>query len=316
MLDAIIHLTDLHFWSLTANPFRLLGKRAVGQLNVVFHRRRHFDHSGAAELISHLKEVGAPLLLITGDFTSTAMREEFAQAAEFLAQVEQAGVRVALVPGNHDRYTFRSTHQRLLEGILAPFCPKDGWPHLLRTSSGNPVLLLDEARPNPFSARGAITERDLSTVAGLLEELAREGRLLVAAGHYPLLTRTPLYSLRPGRRLRGAQRLRALLAGYPYPVLYLYGHVHRSTFFRDHDQSRLFHLSTKPAFMRRHGGAAELALTHIGIAADGFEVHWHRRAAATGWEIEEANAATLADQHSYRLGGGRLACVAADDPSR
>ena len=34
MKGSFIHITDLHFWELVLNPFRLLNKRAIGNVNV------------------------------------------------------------------------------------------------------------------------------------------------------------------------------------------------------------------------------------------------------------------------------------------
>lgn len=286
MPDVIVHLTDLHFWSLTFNPLRLLNKRLLGQLNVLFHRRRHFDTSDPERLIRRLTELEASLTLLTGDFASTALREEFDQAAGFLAMLKQAGYDTALLPGNHDRYTYGATRQRLFESVLYTYCPAKGWPHVARAKEHTPLLLLDQARPNALSAKGKMSAADCAVVERCLAELAREGRPIVVAGHYPLLDATPAYSLRPGRRLQGAARLRQLLGECGAPMLYVFGHVHRNCYLRDPRHPRLFHLGSYPPFMRLSDGAAGLAFTQISINEERFQVqrHWHTQ--SHGWQSE------------------------------
>ena len=38
----LLHISDLHYWHITCNPFRLAGKRSLGVANLLLRRARKF----------------------------------------------------------------------------------------------------------------------------------------------------------------------------------------------------------------------------------------------------------------------------------
>ena len=78
----IVHLSDIHVWRWTINPARLLGKRAVGMLELLRGRARRFRLDRLESLVAKVESLRPDHVLITGDLTTTALPEEFEHAAD------------------------------------------------------------------------------------------------------------------------------------------------------------------------------------------------------------------------------------------
>lgn len=260
---AIIHIADVHFWRIVWNPWRQLNKRFLGNLNVAVRRRREFVLERAEPFADVVAEVGARLALLTGDFTSTSLDEEFVMARDFVQRLQQRGLDVALVPGNHDVYTFESRRKRRFERYFEEFVPAEGYPSRRGLPGGATLVLVPTARPNLISARGHVAPDAVARVRVWLEEMHDP---VLAAGHYPLLDRTKQYQTAASHRLLNAEALRIALGASGRRVLYVCGHVHRFSFVQDADYPNLLHLSTG-AFIRNdprqgiQGEFSEIRLT-------------------------------------------------------
>lgn len=101
----IAHVSDFHFTHLTWNPLRLLSKRFLGNLNWILNRKKHFFEHQLGPLPELFEELGVDLLLLGGDFSTTALPKEFKKATSFIGLFKQPWIAT---PGNHDRYTRRS----------------------------------------------------------------------------------------------------------------------------------------------------------------------------------------------------------------
>jgi 3',5'-cyclic AMP phosphodiesterase CpdA len=101
----IAQVADFHFTKLTWNPFRLLSKRLLGNINWLFKRKKSFSTKQLEPLPDLFKELGVDLVLLGGDFTTTALREEFETSAQFIKKIKQPWLAI---PGNHDHYTWLS----------------------------------------------------------------------------------------------------------------------------------------------------------------------------------------------------------------
>lgn len=228
----LLALGDIHTYRLAVAPWRLLGKRLVGQLNLYFNRRHQFDRGVLPLAARRIAELRPDLLLMTGDLSTTALRGEFEDVAEHLAPL-WAVTPTLVLPGNHDRYTNGSTWRRTFERALAPhgdvLVPT--YPHLRRLNDRWRLLALDAAVPQPFCSRGRLGRRQLEQARALLADLA-PGIGLVAACHYPVVD--PPADVAPparwGHRLGRRTELQALLRSElaRRPVIYVHGHVHRS----------------------------------------------------------------------------------------
>ena len=270
--DTLLQVADLHFWNLIVNPVRLLNKRALGMLNVAMRRRHEFDAARAFSYIEALAASPCRQLLLTGDFTSTSLDEEFEQAREFLAALCKRGFAPHVLPGNHDVYTFESVRTRRFERHFGEYLPRNGYPSCHTLPGGTSLILVPTVCPNLLSSRGRVAHKDVNAVAKLL---AATSDPVIVAGHYPILLRTPGYVLTKERELRNAEVLREALGGCGRRVLYVCGHVHRFSFVHDTLYPNLTHLSTGTFFGKHRHGQADGTFAEIDVLREGFRVFKH-----------------------------------------
>jgi 3',5'-cyclic AMP phosphodiesterase CpdA len=279
-LDRIVQIADLHFWHVVRNPFRLLSKRFVGNLNVWLYRRHEFIMSRAEEFAKSVVATGIETALMTGDFTSTANRNEYRMAQAFVQGLKHEGLRIELVPGNHDVYTFYSARIRRFEKYMGEFMPAGGYPALRRLPGGTALLLVPTAVPQLLSSKGRISNADVARVAALLDQCPER---VIVAGHYPLLAKTYAYAQHASHRLDNAQALQDVLGQSGRRVLYVCGHTHRFSYVQDTRYPNVAHLSTG-AFFRSdpqqglQGEFAEIHATHAGFTVfrHTHEKEWRR----------------------------------------
>jgi predicted MPP superfamily phosphohydrolase len=271
--EKLIHIADLHFWSLVWNPIKLLNKRFLGNLNVWLKRRREFQMHLAEDFADAAAATGITTVVLTGDFTSTATDAEFRLARAFVEGLSKRGLQVHLVPGNHDVYTFESERTRRFEKHLKAFIPDQGYPSRVTLPNGTPLLLIPTVSANYLSAKGRIRKKEIEEALRLIEGCP-PGPVLVAA-HYPVLHKTHGYDSSPDRQLRNADLLREALGSCGREILYMAGHVHRFSYTADPHFSNVEYLTTPAFFMRRHGHVERGAFSEIHIDEEGFHVYRH-----------------------------------------
>jgi 3',5'-cyclic AMP phosphodiesterase CpdA len=197
-LASIAHLSDLHFG-------------------------RH-DPKVVDALEQFLFEQKPDLVVVSGDFTQRARTSQFQLACRFLARLDQAGLDVLAVPGNHDvplydvaRRFVRPLHRyrRFVSDDLCPW-----WEN-----SELAILGVNTARSLTFKD-GSISHHQLRRIREMFDGGA-DGRLRVLVTHHPLLV-MPFGE--NGRPAGGVNRgIHALAAAAEARVdLLLAGHFHRS----------------------------------------------------------------------------------------
>ena len=273
--DTVLHLSDLHFWKIILNPFALLNKRFLGNVNVILRRRHEFLMHNAAAFIDALAGTGAQTLLLGGDYTSTAHEAEFRMARAYADQLAARGFRLIAIPGNHDVYTFESVRTRRFTRHFAPYAMEDALPCRLALPGGTPLVLAPTVCANVVSSAGRIADAEVAHVRDLVET-APEGPVLVM-GHYPVLHETYAYRSTRSRQLRNAEALREALGATGRSVLYLAGHVHRFSYVRDPRHATLTHVTSNAFFLRRHGDVVDGAFSEIHAGFEGFRVYSHTR---------------------------------------
>lgn len=234
----VVHLTDLHF-NAPLRTSQLLGKRALGAANLVLRgRSRQFGGASRDALVDDVLGQRPDLVVLTGDLTALATEAEFSAARDALTPL-LAALPVAMVAGNHDRYTRGSARARRMESHFGPWMEGGRWdaqarnwtvatddpaPGLARFSVDRIDLwMLDTARPSAVS-RGRVA-------AGHVERLGRElagspeERLRILGLHYPLLGPDGRPYRHPTHGLVGVESLIDLLREHPVDLV-LHGHVH------------------------------------------------------------------------------------------
>lgn len=190
----------------------------------------------------------AEILLLTGDLVNGGREAKHAALAAKLHAAEEEGLRIYVLPGNHDLYP---VNQTTFTAYYADFGYSDAFSRDPASLSYSVIvddlmlLMLDTAGYDPhaidFSAGLAnagsmgllsgssqdlafLSEQTLSWVKSMLEEARDRNLFVLCAGHYNLLA--PI-SRQPGSGyyVRNGEQLTALLQEFHIP-LYLSGHMH------------------------------------------------------------------------------------------
>ena len=280
--DRILHIADVHFWRVVRNPFRLLNKRFLGNLNVFLRRRHEFLAHRAEDYADALAATGIKTAILTGDFTSTALDEEFVLAKTFVDRLAADGMTIHLMPGNHDVYTFESHRTRRFESYFKDYLPEEGYPAKVRLPGGTDLVLISTVVPNMISSKGLVTRQAVEKTSELL---AACGEPVLTAGHYPVLNETYGYTMSSDRQMRNAGMLHRALGEAGKRMLYLSGHVHRFTYVQDPDYPNLTHLTTGGFFHHRESDGSEGEFSEIHVKDEGFIIYRH--VFQKGWDRKE-----------------------------
>lgn len=228
----IAQVSDFHYTQMTWNPFRLFSKRLFGNLNWLFKRKSEFSREPLKKLPELFKDLKVDFILLGGDFTSTAVKEEYVLAKQFISNLSQPWIAI---PGNHDHYTYWSfktkrfyqylNNQR--KGISCSadfFTLKDHGVEAHLISSNEWVVALDTARAtNPYSSRGLFSKKLEAYLTEILQ-------LIPKSAHITLLNHYPFFQNDERRRtLERGDALRELIQKDGRIRLYLHGHTHRHT---------------------------------------------------------------------------------------
>jgi hypothetical protein len=287
-VDRLLHIADIHFWRVILNPFRLASKRFLGNLNVWLRRRHEFAMDRAEQFADTVAATGIRHVLLTGDFTSTSIDEEFEMAQEFVRGLRRRGLEPYVLPGNHDVYTFTTARQKRFQHYFGEFLPDTGHPSKSTLPGGTSLVLVPTVCPNVLSAKGRVTDEEIGAMSKLL---GAGPPVAIVAGHYPVLHETHGYSTAPSRRLRNAERLREALGTAQRRILYVCGHVHRFSYTQDEVYPEVSHLSTGAFFMEREKVSQQGEFSEIHVTADGWRIFRHRH--VEGWVRAEAKPISL-----------------------
>lgn len=237
----IVHLTDLHYYR--RPPLRsVLNKRALGLTNLLLGRRAAvFGGPARDAVIADALGLAPDVAIVTGDVTTLASPAEFAVARAELEPLLDA-VPTVMMAGNHDRYTRGAARQRRTEGTFGAWMHGGRWDPARGAWRGGAsrapyrfdvgtltVVALDTARPHPLS-RGRLDGDQLRRLEDVLIGARAEGRTVLLALHYPVLTRQGAPYRHPSHGLAGVSELIEVLRRQPVAaVLHGHDHHHRIT---------------------------------------------------------------------------------------
>ena len=279
----IVHISDLHFWHITLDPRRLMGKRLLGMANLIVNRARKYRRETMPRLIERIIELGPDHVLVTGDLTTTSLEEEFEAARSSLQPLIQQNIPLSVLPGNHDRYTRRSARVGLFEQYFAEFAPSRQYPWLKRLGSETAVLALDPCHPNPISAIGTMADSQLKEARELLTTASPRIERLLVASHYPV--RLP-EGMRGGRghRLRGRESFYHFLQQHG-PNIFCHGHVHNTWALTPPSARGLLILDPGAALKKRPRSGVDCSL--LEILLNGWDVTVSKHLLRNGrWEVD------------------------------
>ena len=224
----LLHLSDIHVWHWPTRFRDLWSKRALGVGSLVVGRAARFPQGRLHPLTEYVASLQADHLLITGDFTTTALPSEFETIRNALEPALKSVRSVSLVPGNHDRYTSQAVRQKLFERTFGAYLPRIQFPWIHQLDKDTIVLGLDPCRAHA-TATGFLPEAQLQEARLLLN--TQSARYLIIACHYPLEAPLGLESHLKRKRLTNGVHLADLLRKVG-PHLYCCGHLHHAWAFR------------------------------------------------------------------------------------
>ena len=229
-LSRIVQLSDIHVWEPSGlHPFDLIGKRGAGFANYRLRRRAEYSMEVLRAAIRKAVESRPDVVLVSGDLSNLGLRSELEQARRELQPVVDAGLRLAIVPGNHDAY-LKSCLAGQFEEVLADGQRADDreastYPFLLRLPQADLLCFTSAIATAPLMAYGRVGEAQFARAEAILQR-RQPGRSLALTVHHPV-TPTPGKRNEYHRELRDAAALRDFATRHGATLL-AHGHNHLS----------------------------------------------------------------------------------------
>ena len=153
------------------------------------------------------------VVLLTGDLTFNGAEISHRRLAGKLQRLEDAGIPVLVLPGNHDVYNENAALYRGGSFERVPFS------YVWQLNEQVWIMMLDENTAHDFCG---LSDRSFQWIEAQLQKAREEGRFVLVAGHQNVFQHS---IFRGGYVIQGAQRLQELLRRYGVPLC-LSGHLH------------------------------------------------------------------------------------------
>lgn len=214
---------DIHLFQTDVRPTRLFGKRLLGHTNLMLNRRFRFNHRVLEPLIERVEVMAFDMLLLSGDVTTTSLEDEFHDVARYIEPLARK-LPTVIVPGNHDKYTFRSVRKQRMSTHMSDILP-ESFPHVRKLKPNWRLLALDSAQPQLFWSRGGLGYEQMQATIDFLDTLTKDDAVVVLC-HYP--SKTPAGIPHSwGHALAGAKDLHEMLTDSPARIVFVHGHIHK-----------------------------------------------------------------------------------------
>jgi 3',5'-cyclic AMP phosphodiesterase CpdA len=183
-----VHCSDIHLLDLTGvGARRFLNKRLTGAVNLALKRGRNHDGRLFDAIVAQSRKLEADRLVITGDLTNLSLESEFAHVRE---RLDEAGLPVTVIPGNHDTYTRGSARSRRFEEFLSHHMKGERagegpYPFVQRFEDVALVGLSTAIPSLPLYAVGSLGAQQLERLDDVLAQLEGEGKARVVLIHHP-----------------------------------------------------------------------------------------------------------------------------------
>ena len=179
------------------------------------------------------------VVLLTGDLTFNGAEISHRRLAGKLQRLEDAGIPVLVLPGNHDVYNENAARYRGGSFERVPFADSESFAEIYRDFGPGEalsadsdslsyvwqlneqvwIMMLDENTAHDFCG---LSDRSFQWIEAQLQKAREEGRFVLVAGHQNVFQHS---IFRGGYVIQGTQRLQELLRRYGVPLC-LSGHLH------------------------------------------------------------------------------------------
>jgi 3',5'-cyclic AMP phosphodiesterase CpdA len=225
----LVQVSDPHFQCFRLGSVReLLGKRAIGALNLLVRRRYKHRMELLQAMLEDLRGRSFDHLALTGDLCNVALESEWKAALRWIEATGLSPAQVTVIPGNHDAYVPDVVESGAFERLFAAYQTAElrsgeaTYP-FVRLRGDVALVCVSTAVPTgDLGAWGRVGEAQLGRLESLLvlpEVKARRRVLLIH--HPPQVNR-----LGEDLNLRDREALRATLARTGADLV-LHGHDHR-----------------------------------------------------------------------------------------
>jgi len=226
----IAHISDLHFYKTHYHPSQFFSKRWIGNINAMFLRKKVFKPDQIWLLPDFFEKLKIDYVVVSGDISSTSLKEEFALAKKIFDEFHKKGIKTFIVPGNHDHYTKKAHRDKLFydffkqdgsnkiekkfslkkDGVEAKFL-KDGWWF---------VGLDCTLATSLTSSRGVFSKEIENNFIEVLRDIPKED-FIILINHFPFL-KSPVKR----KELVRSDYLLKIIQENPNIKIYLHGHTH------------------------------------------------------------------------------------------
>lgn len=223
----IAHLSDLHFSKIKISPSIFFSKRFIGIFNLIFNRS--FSQQPLFELPKFFDSAGIKHVVITGDLTSTSLKQEFQKAKDFIDLFDKK-IQFFIIPGNHDHYTKKAYKKEIFYKF---FDSKN--THLLKSLRNEKIEIyqlsdkwyyigLDTCIPTHLFACSGFFSQDLENhLLEILQKIPKDKNILLV-NHFPII-----HNVSKRKILKRREALSKIIKNHPNIKLYLHGHTHKFT---------------------------------------------------------------------------------------
>lgn len=219
----IVHLSDLHFASITYNLNQFLSKRWLGNTNLLLFRNKTYQTDHLNYLPDLFSSLHVDAVVITGDFTTTSLPQEYQKARAFVDLLEKKSLKTFVLPGNHDVYTKEAERNNRFFQFF-PTSVEKGVEVIEIKNNLFWIGLHCAYASNLFLSNGIFSQTIEEELIAKLNALPKEA-ICIMGNHFPL------YSSGNFRHdLKKSKRLQTILKNFPQVKLYLHGHVHTPSF--------------------------------------------------------------------------------------
>jgi len=246
MNHSIYIISDIHFFSERLHDRGILFQRAV---NGGDGKNLFFQEELLLSLMRTLESEKPEVLLVTGDLTLNGERRSHRDFASFLKKIKSLGIKVFVIPGNHDInnpralkfdgdkvYPTDTVSPENFTRIYHDFGYRDALSYdpvslsyMVEPVPGIRILMLDtnkyeNNRENGTPAgSGHIRPETRQWIAELSGKAAEEGKRVLVAMHHSLIEHNTMVS--EGFTIDDSEALVSFLTALEIPLV-LTGHIH------------------------------------------------------------------------------------------
>lgn len=226
----LAHFSDLHFPAVDGTRVSdFLNKRALGGLNLLLNRAKHYAPAIFAQTIADVNTLDPELVLCTGDLSNLALPSELAFARARFDELAAGPRRVTCIPGNHDAYVAAAAGN--FERAMGPYCTSDaGWENpggakwpIVRVYDDVAVIGTCSVYPTSWlTAEGALGDAQRDRLEEILVDPRLDGKARVVMVHHPC---AGPHAQRKSRGLLDHEAFAALIARTGAELI-IHGHEH------------------------------------------------------------------------------------------